>query len=137
MVKLFINWTNARDGFQLTQSIGGGTGSGLDTLLKLKKRDNYADRISCTFSVYPSPKVSDVVVEPYNAELPIHQLLENSNETFVANKAYVVCNVYSNYLTVIRIIFVCTCLCLYIQHHVEHLQELIQLNVVMQLKKVH
>ena len=65
------------------------------------------------------------------------QYIQNSNETFVTNKAYMVCNVYSNYLTVIRIIFVCTCLCLYIQHHVEHLQELIQLNVVMQLKKVH
>jgi tubulin beta len=27
--------------------------------------------------------VSDVVVEPYNATLSIHQLLENSDETFV------------------------------------------------------
>merc|ERR1712228_72846 len=41
------------------------------------------DRINATFSVYPSPKVSDVVVEPYNATLSIHQLLENSDETFV------------------------------------------------------
>jgi len=70
-------------GFQLTQSIGGGTGSGLGTLLLLKIRDNYPDRITATFSVYPSPKVSDVVVEPYNATLSIHQLLENSDETFV------------------------------------------------------
>jgi tubulin beta len=70
-------------GFQITQSIGGGTGSGLGTLLLLKVRDNYPDRITCTFSVYPSKKVSDVVVEPYNATLSIHQLLENSDETFV------------------------------------------------------
>jgi tubulin beta len=69
-------------GFQLTHSLGGGTGSGLGTLLLLKIRDNYPDRITCTFSVYPSPKVSDVVVEPYNATLSIHQLLENSDETF-------------------------------------------------------
>merc|ERR1711971_799935 len=55
-------------GFQLTQSIGGGTGSGMGTLLLLKIRDNYPDRITSTFSVYPSPKVSDVVVEPYNAQ---------------------------------------------------------------------
>merc|ERR1712115_654169 len=53
------------------------------TLLLLKIRDNYPDRITATFSVYPSPKVSDVVVEPYNATLSIHQLLENSDETFV------------------------------------------------------
>merc|ERR1712218_236881 len=69
--------------FQLTQSIGGGTGSGMGTLLLLKIRDNYPDRITATFSVYLSPKVSDVVVEPYNATLSIHQLLENSDETFV------------------------------------------------------
>merc|ERR1711879_734210 len=70
-------------GFQLTQSIGGGTGSGMGTLLLLKIRDNYPDRITATFSVYPSPKVSDVVVEPDNATLAIHQLLENSDQTFV------------------------------------------------------
>jgi tubulin beta len=70
-------------GFQLTHSLGGGTGSGMGTLLLMKIRDNYPDRITCTYSVYPSPKVSDVVVEPYNATLSIHQLLENSDETFV------------------------------------------------------
>ena len=30
------------------------------------------------FSIFPSPKVSDTVVEPYNATLAIHQLVENS-----------------------------------------------------------
>merc|ERR1711990_607266 len=70
-------------GFQLTQSIGGGTGSGMGTLLLLKIRDNYPDRITATFSVYPSPKVSDVVVEPYNATLSIHQLLENADQSFL------------------------------------------------------
>merc|ERR1712050_443962 len=53
------------------------------TLTLLKLRDAYPDRITATFSVYPSPKVSDTVVEPYNATLSIHQLLENSDETFV------------------------------------------------------
>merc|ERR1711993_197431 len=32
---------------------------------------------------FPSPKVSDTVVEPYNAVLSSHQLLENSDETFI------------------------------------------------------
>jgi hypothetical protein len=30
----------------------------------------------------PSPKVSDTVVEPYNATLSVHQLVEHSDETF-------------------------------------------------------
>ena len=36
----------------------------------------------CTFSVVPSPKVSDTVVEPYNAMLAMHQLVDNVDEVF-------------------------------------------------------
>ena len=49
----------------------------------MKIRDDYSDHITCTFSVYPSSKVIDVVVEPYNATLSLHQSLENSDEPFV------------------------------------------------------
>ena len=41
----------------------------MGTLVLLKIRDAYPDRITTTYSVYPSPKVSDTVVEPYNAVL--------------------------------------------------------------------
>ena len=46
-----------------------------------------------TFSVVPSPKVSDTVVEPYNATLSVHQLVENTDETFaIDNEAlYDIC----------------------------------------------
>ena len=44
-------------GFQLTHSLGGGTGSGMGTLLISKIREEYPDRIMNTFSVVPSPKV--------------------------------------------------------------------------------
>ena len=69
-------------GFQLTHSLGGGTGSGMGTLLISKIREEYPDRIMNTFSVIPSPKVSDTVVEPYNATLSVHQLVENTDESF-------------------------------------------------------
>jgi tubulin beta len=36
-----------------------------------------------SYSIFPSPKVSDVVVEPYNAMLSIHQLIENVDEVAV------------------------------------------------------
>lgn len=45
-------------GFQLAHSLGGGTGSGMGTLLISKIREEYPDRIMNTFSVVPSPKVS-------------------------------------------------------------------------------
>lgn len=70
-------------GFQITHSLGGGTGSGMGTLLISKIREEYPDCIMMTFSVVPSPKVSDTVVEPYNATLSVHQLVENSDEVMV------------------------------------------------------
>ncbi|KAM0723072.1 hypothetical protein Q7P37_001272 [Cladosporium fusiforme] len=80
-------------GFQITHSLGGGTGAGMGTLLISKIREEFPDRMMATFSVMPSPKVSDTVVEPYNATLSVHQLVENSDETFcIDNEAlYDIC----------------------------------------------
>ena len=77
----------------MTHSLGGGTGSGMGTLLISKIREEYPDRIMNTYSVVPSPKVSDTVVEPYNATLSVHQLVENTDETFcIDNEAlYDIC----------------------------------------------
>ncbi|XP_048005851.1 tubulin beta chain-like [Leguminivora glycinivorella] len=80
-------------GFQIVHSIGGGTGSGLGTLLLSNLREEYPDRIIVPFTVVPSPKVSDTVVEPYNATLSLNQLIENSDQTFcIDNEAlYDIC----------------------------------------------
>lgn len=67
----------------MCHSLGGGTGSGMGTLLISKMREEYPDRMMLTFSVFPSPKVSDTVVEPYNATLSVHQLVENADECMV------------------------------------------------------
>lgn len=65
----------------------------MGTLLISKIREEYPDRIMNTYSVVPSPKVSDTVVEPYNATLSIHQLVENTDETYcIDNEAlYDIC----------------------------------------------
>ncbi|KAK9880632.1 hypothetical protein WA026_011873 [Henosepilachna vigintioctopunctata] len=80
-------------GFQLTHSLGGGTGSGLGTLLMNKIREEYSDRMIYTYSVCPSLSVSDTLVEPYNATLSINQLIENSDESIcIDNEAlYDIC----------------------------------------------
>ncbi|XP_040844162.1 tubulin beta-1 chain isoform X4 [Ochotona curzoniae] len=80
-------------GFQVVHSLGGGTGSGMGTLLMNKIREEYPDRILNSFSVMPSPKVSDTVVEPYNAVLSVHQLIENTDACFcIDNEAlYDIC----------------------------------------------
>ena len=79
-------------GFQITHSLGGGTGAGMGTLLISKIREEFPDRMMATFSVVPSPKVSDTVVEPYNATLSVHQLVENSDETFCIDNEVCTCS---------------------------------------------
>ena len=80
-------------GFQMTHSLGGGTGSGMGTLLISKIREEYPDRVMSTYSIVPSPKVSDTVVEPYNCTLSVHQICENTDQSFcVDNEAlYDIC----------------------------------------------
>lgn len=70
-------------GFQMAHSLGGGTGAGLGTLIISKLREEFPDRIMQTFSVMPSSKVSDTVVEPYNATLAMNQLIENTDQCVV------------------------------------------------------
>ena len=70
-------------GFQVCHSLGGGTGSGMGTLLISKFREEYPESITETFSIFHSPRVSDVYSEPYNATLSVHQLINNSDEVMV------------------------------------------------------
>ncbi|KAL4483159.1 hypothetical protein ABPG74_019185 [Tetrahymena malaccensis] len=81
-------------GFQIPHSIGGGTGSGMGTLLIKTMKEEYPNRIIQAFSIFPSLKVSDTVVEPYNAILSINQLIEHADECMVIdNEAlYNVCS---------------------------------------------
>ncbi|XP_003245543.1 tubulin beta chain [Acyrthosiphon pisum] len=80
-------------GFQMTHSLGGGTGAGMGTLMIAKIREEYPDRMISTYSIVPSPKVSDTVVEPYNTTLSVHQLMENTDQTYcIDNEAlYDIC----------------------------------------------
>ncbi|KAG0727685.1 Tubulin beta-2 chain [Chionoecetes opilio] len=59
----------------------GDTGSGRDTLLVSKILEEFPDKKMVTFSVVPSPKVSDPVVEPYNVILSIRRLVEDGSDT--------------------------------------------------------
>jgi len=70
-------------GFQLCHSLGGGTGSGFGSRVLSSLREEYPDRMISTYSVVPSAKSSDVVLEPYNTTLSLHHLMENADECFL------------------------------------------------------
>uniref|UniRef100_A0A1A9WTM7 Tubulin alpha chain n=1 Tax=Glossina brevipalpis TaxID=37001 RepID=A0A1A9WTM7_9MUSC len=80
-------------GFLIFHSLGGGTGSGFTSLLIQRLSSDYSKKCKLDFAVYPSPKISTAVVEPYNALLTTHSTLEHSDCVFmVDNEAiYEIC----------------------------------------------
>jgi len=66
-------------GFLFFNSVGGGTGSGLGSLLLERLSVDYGKKSKLGFTVYPSPQVSTAVVEPYNSVLSSHALLEHTD----------------------------------------------------------
>lgn len=69
-------------GFMIFHSLGGGTGSGLSSLIIEKIRTEYPDRMMVSFPVFPSRKISDNYLKTYNATLAIHKLIENTDLVF-------------------------------------------------------
>lgn len=76
--KLADNCTGLQ-GFLVFSAVGGGTGSGLGSLLLERLSVDYGKKSKLGFTVYPSPQVSTSVVEPYNSVLSTHSLLEHTD----------------------------------------------------------
>ncbi|KAI3698731.1 hypothetical protein L2E82_42510 [Cichorium intybus] len=74
--KLADNCTGLQ-GFLAFNAVGGGTGSGLRSLLLECLSVDYGKKSKLGFTIYPSPQVSTAVVEPYNNVLSTHALLEH------------------------------------------------------------
>lgn len=76
---------NSLQGFLIFHSFGGGTGSGFGALLLERLATEYGKKSKLEFAVYPAPRVSTAVVEPYNAVLSTHSTIENSDCTFLVD----------------------------------------------------
>ena len=81
-VRKMTDTCTALQGFLIFHSTGGGTGSGLGSLLLERLAVDYSRKTKMSFTITPSPEVSTAVVEPYNAVLSTHALLEYSDLTF-------------------------------------------------------
>merc|ERR1712154_333052 len=80
--KLVDNSDNVQ-GFLINHSVGGGTGSGLGALILERIAVDYRKKSKLGFEVYPSPTISTCVVEPYNALLTTHWLLDHTEVSVV------------------------------------------------------
>ncbi|KOC63663.1 Tubulin alpha chain [Habropoda laboriosa] len=70
-------------GFIVFRSLSGGTGSGFATLLLQNLNRDYPKQITLDFVLYPSPNISTVIVEPYNAVFTTHGTLEHVDCCFL------------------------------------------------------
>ncbi|KAI6207507.1 Tubulin alpha chain [Aphelenchoides besseyi] len=84
---------NGLQGFMVYHSFGGGTGSGFTALLMERLSVEFGKKTKLEFSIYPAPRISTAIVEPYNAILTTHTTLEHSDCSFmVDNEAiYEIC----------------------------------------------
>merc|ERR1719429_1081734 len=90
--KLVDNCDNVQ-GFVMKHAVGGGTGSGLGALMLEKMAVDYRRKSKLGFEVYPSPTISTCVVEPYNALLTTHWLLDHTEISVVLDNeaVYEIC----------------------------------------------
>lgn len=72
-------------GFLVFHSFGGGTGSGFTSLLLERLSVDYGKKSKLEFAIYPSPRVSTAVVEPYNSILTTHTTLEHTDCAFMVD----------------------------------------------------
>ncbi|KAK3752235.1 hypothetical protein QZH41_012243, partial [Actinostola sp. cb2023] len=80
-IRKLAEFCDSIQGFQLAHSLGGGTGSGLGSLLISKIREEYPDKLVYSYSIFPSPRVSETITEPYNATLSFHHLIDIADAT--------------------------------------------------------
>jgi len=82
-IRLIADQCTGLQGFLIFHSLGGGTGSGFTSLLMEQLSIEYGKKPQLEFAVYPSPKISTAVVEPYNSVLSTHAILDHADCTFV------------------------------------------------------
>merc|ERR1712115_313677 len=64
-------------------AVGGGTGSGLGALILERIAVDYRKKSKIGYEIYPSPKISTCIVEPYNAMLTTHWLLDHTEVSII------------------------------------------------------
>lgn len=82
-IRRMIENTDHFQGFFLTHSFGGGTGSGLTAHLMDYLVEEYPRRAKYQMAVYPAPSISSSVVEPYNTVLTTHSTMDQTDCAFM------------------------------------------------------
>ena len=77
MIDREADGSDSLEGFVMTHSIAGGTGSGFGSFLLEAMNDRYPKKLIQTYSVFPND--NDVVIQPYNCVLTLKRLTLNAD----------------------------------------------------------
>jgi len=84
-IRLAADQCTGLQGFVIFHSFGGGTGSGLTSLLAERLAVDYDKKTKIEFAVYPSSQLASAVVEPYNSVLAFHKMIEHTQVAFMVD----------------------------------------------------
>lgn len=84
-IRLTADQCTGLQGFIAFHSFGGGTGSGLTSLLLERLAVDYPKKTKVEFAIYPAVNLASSCVEPYNSVLTSHAMLENSEVAFMVD----------------------------------------------------
>lgn len=82
MIDREADGSDSLEGFLMTHSTAGGTGSGLGSYLLERLNDRYPKKLIQTYSVFPSNDI-DIVVSPYNCLLTLKRLVMNVDASVI------------------------------------------------------
>ena len=85
MIDREADGSDSLEGFVLTHSTAGGTGSGFGSYLLERLNDRYPKKLIQTYSVFPND--NDVVVSPYNCLLSFKRLVLNADAVVVIDNS--------------------------------------------------
>ncbi|CAF3742302.1 unnamed protein product [Rotaria sordida] len=84
-IRRIANQCHSLQGFIIFHSFGGGTGSGFTSLLMENLNIDYSKKTHIEFAIFPSPKLSTIITEPYNTILNTHIGLEYADCVFIVD----------------------------------------------------
>ncbi|KAG8776861.1 hypothetical protein FRC12_000652 [Ceratobasidium sp. 428] len=84
-VRRLADHCSGLQGFFVSHSFGGGTGSGFGALVLERLSTDYGEKAKLEFCVHPAPKLSSSVAEPHNSVLTTHTTLKHSDCSFLAS----------------------------------------------------
>ena len=82
-IRKLVDDCSSLKGFLVFNTVGGGTGSGLGSLVLERLSDEYEKKSKTVVGVFPSSKLSYYPTEAYNAIFASHYLLERQASTYV------------------------------------------------------